>query len=68
MVTEICGEDMVEKLRIKNVKTEADKDLEVAGIFIAVGGIWRLVFDQRKSSPGGTVRRQKTHGRQGTDK
>ena len=26
VVTEICGEDMVEKLRIKNVKTEAEKD------------------------------------------
>ena len=25
VVTEICGEDMVEKLRIKNVKTEAEK-------------------------------------------
>ena len=25
---EICGEDMVEKLRIKNVKTEEGKDLE----------------------------------------
>lgn len=37
VVTEICGEDMVEKLRIKNVKTEEEKDLEVAGIFIAVG-------------------------------
>ena len=37
VVTEICGEDMVEKLRIKNVKTEAEKDLEAAGIFIAVG-------------------------------
>ena len=37
VVTEICGEDMVEKLRIKNVKTEEEKDLEAAGIFIAVG-------------------------------
>ena len=37
VVTEICGEDMVEKLRIKNVKTEREKDLEAAGIFIAVG-------------------------------
>lgn len=37
VVTEICGEDMVEKLRIKNVKTEEERDLEAAGIFIAVG-------------------------------
>ena len=36
-VTEICGEDMVEKLVLSNVKTKEQKELEVNGIFIAVG-------------------------------
>ena len=36
-VTEICGEDMVEKLVLSNVKTKEQTELEVNGIFIAVG-------------------------------
>ena len=36
-VTEICGEDMVEKLVLSNVKTKEKTELEVHGIFIAVG-------------------------------
>ena len=32
VVTEICGEDMVEKLRIKNVKTEAEKDSIITNV------------------------------------
>ena len=36
-VSEICGEDMVEKLVLSNVKTKEQIELEVDGIFIAVG-------------------------------
>lgn len=36
-VSEICGEDMVEKLVLTNVKTKEQSELEVNGIFIAVG-------------------------------
>ena len=36
-VEEICGEDSVEKLLIKDVKTGETKELPVSGIFIAVG-------------------------------
>ncbi|MBR3807080.1 MAG: thioredoxin-disulfide reductase [Lachnospiraceae bacterium] len=36
-VSEICGEDMVEKLVLSNVKTKEQTELEVNGIFIAVG-------------------------------
>ncbi len=36
-VTEICGEDMVEKLVLSKVKTKEQTELEVNGIFIAVG-------------------------------
>lgn len=36
-VSEICGEDMVEKLSLTNVKTKEQRELEVDGIFIAVG-------------------------------
>lgn len=37
IVTEIKGEDMVESLLLKDVKTGNEKELAVAGIFIAVG-------------------------------
>lgn len=37
IVTEIKGEDAVEKLHIRNVKTEEEKDLDVNGVFMAVG-------------------------------
>lgn len=37
VVTEIKGEDMVEALLLKDVKTGEEKELAVAGIFIAVG-------------------------------
>ena len=34
---EICGTDAVEKLRLKDVKTGEQRELPVAGVFIAVG-------------------------------
>lgn len=37
VVTEIQGEDSVENLRIRNLKTEEVSDLAVNGIFVAVG-------------------------------
>lgn len=37
VVTGIQGEDGVENLRIRNLKTEEESDLAVAGIFVAVG-------------------------------
>ena len=37
IVTEIQGENAVENLRIKNLKTEEEFDLAVEGIFVAVG-------------------------------
>lgn len=37
VVTEIQGEDSVENLRIRNLKTEEVSDLAVAGVFVAVG-------------------------------
>jgi thioredoxin reductase (NADPH) len=36
-VTQICGKDIVEKIEIKNKKTNDIKMIEVNGIFIAVG-------------------------------
>jgi thioredoxin reductase (NADPH) len=36
-VTQICGNDIVEKIEIKNKRTGDNKSLEVNGIFIAVG-------------------------------
>jgi len=37
IVTEICGDEMVESLAIRNVSIGEEKQLSVAGIFIAVG-------------------------------
>lgn len=37
VVTEIRGEEAVENLRIRNLKTEEESDLDVAGVFVAVG-------------------------------
>lgn len=37
VVTEICGEDQVKSLKIKNVLTEEERELFVDGCFIAVG-------------------------------
>lgn len=37
VVTEICGEDRVEAVKIKNVKTEEKKNLPLDGVFVAVG-------------------------------
>ena len=37
IVVEICGDEMVESLAIKNVSTGEERQLSVAGIFIAVG-------------------------------
>lgn len=37
VVEEIIGDDMVEKVKIKNIKTNEDKDLDVDSIFIAIG-------------------------------
>lgn len=39
VVEKIGGEEMVESIRVKNVKTGESKDLEVSGVFIAVGYI-----------------------------
>ncbi|MBQ4529746.1 MAG: FAD-dependent oxidoreductase, partial [Lachnospiraceae bacterium] len=37
VVTEIIGEDKVEKIKIQNVETKAEEQLDLDGIFIAVG-------------------------------
>lgn len=37
VVTEIQGENAVENLRVRNLKTEEESDLTVAGVFVAVG-------------------------------
>ncbi len=37
VVEEICGQDQVEKLKVRNVKTQQAKMLPVDGVFIAVG-------------------------------
>ena len=39
VVKEIVGQDMVEKLVVENVKDKSASDLEVNGVFIAVGNI-----------------------------
>ncbi|SDB42850.1 thioredoxin reductase (NADPH) [Pseudobutyrivibrio sp. YE44] len=39
VVEEILGQDKVEALHIKNKKTEAEEDLKVDGVFIAVGNM-----------------------------
>ncbi len=36
-VQEICGEDSVEKLLLRDAKSDEERELEVQGIFIAVG-------------------------------
>lgn len=37
VVTECVGEDVLEKVRIRNVKTDAESELAVAGCFILIG-------------------------------
>ena len=37
VVTELIGERSVEGVRVKNVKTEEEKILEVTGVFVAIG-------------------------------
>jgi len=37
IVTEICGEDGVDKVRLKNVKTGQESELPVSGVFIFIG-------------------------------
>ena len=37
VVTELMGERSVEGVRVKNVKTEEEKVLEVTGVFVAIG-------------------------------
>lgn len=37
VVTEITGENQVESIRIQNIETKAEEQLEIDGIFIAVG-------------------------------
>lgn len=37
VVTEIVGEDKVEKITIQNVETKAEEKLEIDGVFVAVG-------------------------------
>ena len=39
VVKEISGQDMVEKVVVENVKDKSVSDLEVNGVFIAVGNI-----------------------------
>lgn len=41
VVEKINGSDMTESIRVKNVKTGESRDVEVAGVFIAVGYIPR---------------------------
>ena len=57
VVEEIVGEDAVERIRVKNLKTEAVSDLSVAGVFVAVGirpGT-ELVRDMVECDEGGYV-------------
>lgn len=37
VVEEICGEEQVESIKIRNVKTEAATELKLSGVFVAVG-------------------------------
>jgi len=37
VVTEVVGEDKVESVKIKNVKTDEESDLETEGVFIFIG-------------------------------
>lgn len=37
VVTKICGEDAVEKIMLKEITGQSEKELEIQGIFIAVG-------------------------------
>ena len=57
VVEEIVGEDAVEHIRIKNLKTDATSELPVAGVFVAVGirpGT-ELVRDMVECDEGGYV-------------
>lgn len=56
-VEEIQGEDAVENLRIRNVKTDEISDLHVAGIFVAVGirPNTELVRDMVECDQGGYI-------------
>lgn len=37
VVTAICGEDSVDSLKIKDVKSEKERDISLSGVFVAVG-------------------------------
>ena len=57
VVEEIVGEDAVEHIRVKNLKTDEVSDLSVAGVFVAVGirpGT-ELVRDMVECDEGGYV-------------
>ena len=44
VITEISGDEQAEGITVKNVKTEQAKNIEVAGVFVAVGNIPRTSF------------------------
>lgn len=44
VITSISGEEQVEEITVKNVKTELTQNIEVAGVFVAIGNVPRTSF------------------------
>ncbi len=60
LVTEIGGEEKVESVRVKNVKTEKESILPVDGVFIYIGGVPNtLIFHVEKDASGYIVTDEK---------
>jgi thioredoxin reductase (NADPH) len=57
VVTDILGEERVEGLKLRNVKTEEERELEVTGFFEAIGHIpnTKIFEDQVEMDDGGYI-------------
>ena len=58
VVTEVVGDDVIEKLRLENRETGERSELEVGGLFVAIGHVPNTGFlgDQIELEPSGYIR------------
>ena len=58
VVTEVVGDDVIEKLRLENRETGETGELEVGGLFVAIGHVPNTGFlgDQIELEPSGYIR------------
>jgi thioredoxin reductase (NADPH) len=58
VVTEVLGDEVIEKLRLENRETGERSELEVGGLFVAIGHLPNTGFlgDQIELEPSGYIR------------